>query len=737
MAATEEADGVYFDQVGQNIPADAAAMSADGNRLAVETSRADPGGQVPVVRVFGWEGAEWLQLGADIDGAHVKALSGDGDRLVVGVPVEAGGRIRVLEWDGSGWAQLGADIDGEHEFGRSAEISSAGDRVAIGVTGGPSSSAGHVRVFDWDGVAWNQAGADIDGATPAADFGWLVAMSAAGDRIAISERRDEGLVRVVEWDGAGWAQVGSDIEAAGDDLALSGSGDRVAVGMRGEYGAGPWGRVRVFDLVGDVWSVVDDSGENCCQGRPAQSVALSADGHRLIYAGNRQNWPIDSSPGESVVRDEGPTGWTDVGVVRGEFFESHDDWVGLSADGSRLAIGGSGYIRVLDISSTPPPPLAGPVPVAPARLLDSRVGEATVDGLSAGIGVRPAGSVTEVSVAGRGGVPADALSVMLNVAVVSPEAPGFLTVYPCGSQTPLASSLNHAAGEVIANSVFTGFGADGKVCIYSLVATDLIVDVTGYTPRGTGLQTTFPKRLMDSRTGEITTGYEVWDEVNRVTAGTTVSLWALGPFPVPFEASALMLNVTAVDPESAGHLTVHSCDSPRPLASSLNYAAGQVIAKQVFTFIGARNRICIYTHATTDIVVDVTGYTSNVSGLSSLDATRLLDTRVGELTVDGVSAGIGRRPAMSVTRIPVAGRGGVPADATAVMLDVIAVLPDEPGYLTVYPCGTAVPLASNVNHGNGQVISNSVFTGIGSDGTVCIYSHAAVDLVADVTGYTE
>jgi len=34
------------------------------------------------------------------------------------------------------------------------------------------------------------------------------------------------------------------------------------------------------------------------------------------------------------------------------------------------------------------------------------------------------------------------------------------------------------------------------------------------------------------------------------------------------------------------------------------------------------------------------------------------------------------------------------------------------------------------------VIANSVFTGIGTDGKVCIYSHASVELVADVTGYT-
>jgi len=137
--------------------------------------------------------------------------------------------------------------------------------------------------------------------------------------------------------------------------------------------------------------------------------------------------------------------------------------------------------------------------------------------------------------------------------------------------------------------------------IFTLAATDLVVDVTGYTPRRTGLRSTFPTRMMDSRTGIIPKGYEVWDEVDRVAAGRTIELWVAGRFPVPYEVSAVMSNVTAVYPEAAGHL-VFPCGTRRPLASSLDYAPGQVIAKCVVTKVGSGNRICIYTHPTTDIV---------------------------------------------------------------------------------------------------------------------------------------
>ena len=73
---------------------------------------------------------------------------------------------------------------------------------------------------------------------------------------------------------------------------------------------------------------------------------------------------------------------------------------------------------------------------APARLADTRPGGATVDGLFAGIGMRPAGSVLALTVAGRAGVPAGAASAVLNVTVTGAAGAGFVTVYPCGQPTP-------------------------------------------------------------------------------------------------------------------------------------------------------------------------------------------------------------------------------------------------------------------------------------------------------------
>lgn len=122
--------------------------------------------------------------------------------------------------------------------------------------------------------------------------------------------------------------------------------------------------------------------------------------------------------------------------------------------------------------------------LVPARLLESRVGSATVDGLVNGIGVRPTGSVTEVQVAGRAGVPVGAAAAVLNVTVADAQVAGFVTVYPCDAPRPLASNLNFVAGSTVPNAVVSKIAVDGKVCLFTSGATHLIADVNGYFPAG-------------------------------------------------------------------------------------------------------------------------------------------------------------------------------------------------------------------------------------------------------------
>jgi hypothetical protein len=125
------------------------------------------------------------------------------------------------------------------------------------------------------------------------------------------------------------------------------------------------------------------------------------------------------------------------------------------------------------------------------------------------------------------------------------------------------------------------------------------------------------------------------------------------------------------------------------------------------------------------------------SALESVVPARLMETRSGPdaQTVDGLARQLGRRPAGSTYELRVAGRGAVPLDAAAAMLNVTAVLPSTAGFVTVYPCGRPRPLASNLNFGPGDVVPNAVLVKLGTSGKVCLYTSATSDLVVDVNGY--
>ena len=125
------------------------------------------------------------------------------------------------------------------------------------------------------------------------------------------------------------------------------------------------------------------------------------------------------------------------------------------------------------------------------------------------------------------------------------------------------------------------------------------------------------------------------------------------------------------------------------------------------------------------------------SALVPLPPARLLETRFGPgyNTVDGSYQNGGTLAADSQIELEVTGRGGVPVDATAVMINVTAVNPSSAGYVTVYPCGTARPLASNLNYVAGDVVANLVLAKVGDFSSVCLYTTTRTELIVDVSGY--
>lgn len=390
---------------------------------------------------------------------------------------------------------------------------------------------------------------------------------------------------------------------------------------------------------------------------------------------------------------------------------------------------------VFDLPSTTVPPAPAGVP---ARLVDTRrPGGQTVDCFNQAGGRITANSTYEVQVTGRAFVPANATSVVLNVTALTPSAAGFMTVFPCGQAVPNASNLNFAAGEVIPNLVIAKVGIGGKVCIFTSAASDLLVDVSSYFLAADGLTSLVaPERLLDTRIGSQT--IDGADQgVGRIPAGVPYELLVAGRPGVPVNAATVVLNVTAVAPGGGGYVTVYPCGQSVPNASNLNYVADDVIPNLVLAKPGALGKVCFFSFADTDLLVDVSGYFANNLKLQPLVAPgRVLDTRSpGGTTIDGQHQAVGRVGAGATYELPVLNRAGVTGSAPSVVLNVTAVTPSAGGFLTVFPCGQAVPNASNLNFVAGDVIPNSVISKVGAGGKVCIFTSVEVDLLVDVSAF--
>ena len=351
--------------------------------------------------------------------------------------------------------------------------------------------------------------------------------------------------------------------------------------------------------------------------------------------------------------------------------------------------------------------------------------------------VQPAGSTYELQVTGRAGVPADATAVALNITSADARGTGFVSAYPCGSARPNASNLNYGVGAPIANSAIVKVGTGGKVCLYTADSdTELIADVNGWFPANSGYTSTSPMRLLDTRPG-LKTVDGVADGEGLRSAGSTTELQVTGRAGVPGNAAAVVLNVTSAEARGTGFATAYPCGAARPVASNLNYGVGAPIANSAIVKVGTGGKVCLFTADTgTQLIADVNGWFPANSGYTSTSPVRLLDTRPGLKTVDGTGAGIGLRRAGSIYQLQVTGRAGVPANATAVVLNLTSAEARGTGFATAYPCGTTPPTASNLNYGVGAPIANSAIVKVGTGGKVCLLTaDTDTELIADVNGW--
>jgi hypothetical protein len=490
--------------------------------------------------------------------------------------------------------------------------------------------------------------------------------------------------------------------------------------------------------------------------------------HTVTFDGNGAT--SGTTPAET---DNVPSALTDNG-----FSQTGSAFAGWNtvADGSGTPyIDGATYPFTASVTLyaewRPVPPVPGTYsPLTPVRICDTRAGNpSTLSGSAAqcngtnNAGSAIAGGTTKViNVAGLFGVPADASAVILNVTAVSPGSLGYLTLFPTGAIQPVTSNLNYSAGAVVPNLVEVGTGTSGRVSIFSLATSDVVVDLQGYVSptaargAGAGLYTPLatPARLCDTRvdnpsslTGGDAQCNGTANAGERLATGGTLNVQVATNNAIPAGATAAVLNVSVVYPVAAGYLTVYPEDAAKPLAANVNYSPGQVTGNRVIVPLSTSGalpgEISIFTLAAADVVVDVSGYYSAAGGAGSMFTSepapvRICDTRTGNPSA--LTGGVAQCNANvlgpeTTQVVNVVGLAGVPTGAKAVVVNLTAVAPTVQTYLTVFPGGSP-PLVADLTPAAGDIRGNLAVATIASDGTISIYNNTgSTDVVVDVLGW--
>jgi hypothetical protein len=295
--------------------------------------------------------------------------------------------------------------------------------------------------------------------------------------------------------------------------------------------------------------------------------------------------------------------------------------VGLGADGAFKIFANNTTDVVVDVTGYYAPPGTGglyfhPLP-APVRLLETRAGQ-PVGCVKPGVPLTGNADSTQQAISACTGIPAAARAIVGNATTVNPLGGGFLTIFPADAVRPLVAASNYNTGQVVNGPFSVGLAANGQFKIYTTSTTDLVVDVLGYyspevnDANGAGLLLTplaHPVRLLETRPGlpvgcfkpgiPLTGGAETTQPARGTCDGVTI----------PADALGVVGNATVVFPTGGGFLTLWPSTAARPTVATSNYNAGDVGNRHFIVGLGsADGAFKIYTHATSHLVVDLSGY---------------------------------------------------------------------------------------------------------------------------------
>jgi hypothetical protein len=123
-------------------------------------------------------------------------------------------------------------------------------------------------------------------------------------------------------------------------------------------------------------------------------------------------------------------------------------------------------------------------------------------------------------------------------------------------------------------------------------------------PPGTTLNTLPPCRIVDTRNAPDPFGGPA------IPGGGTRTFALAGQCGVPLTAKSVAVNLTVTEPSSEGFFTAFPAGASRPLASNLNFSAGQTRANNAVLQLGSGGAVSIFNggSGTAHLVLDVTGW---------------------------------------------------------------------------------------------------------------------------------
>ena len=313
-----------------------------------------------------------------------------------------------------------------------------------------------------------------------------------------------------------------------------------------------------------------------------------------------------------------------------------------------------------------------------------------------------------VDVVGLAGLPVGQVeAVVVNITVVDAGADLFLTVWPSGQDRPGTSNLNVRAGQTRPNLVVSKVGVDGRINIATSSAfADVLVDLQGWFAKGGGFRSIGPTRMLDSRsTNTRLRAGEIVDIATNLAAG-----------------EGAIVNVTGVNPTTAGFITVWPSGTAKPDTSNLNLAAGETAANLAIVGVGTGGRLSFSSSMATDLVVDIMGSVS-ATDFRPVGPRRLLDSRsqpqrlIGD---GGSSSNLFLEP-------------GSP-QGDSVVLNVTVVDPASDGFVTVVPYLSTADATSNVNGRRGETTPNLAVVSVGNLSRLSVSWSMTTHLIIDLFG---